>query len=415
MKRVIKLVIVLGILFLLYQFLVTLFVNQHTMTYSLEDGDKTYQVYERFSKEEGHHDYSVTLTYNELSFPFHLEHDYHKQKQILEKVEVLEEGDTICLYPIFKDAVTAGMICNQNGVIMSYNASLQQGIQTATNFATFLQNAKYQSLLFATGEETINYQNMTIRDNFLPEDYIFAIWNYRGLDIIGRNERSTLPLLDSDHYENTLGTLIGNYYYVPNYDQKYSYHSFYLINLAEPKKKSIDTTAEISYDSYINGVVDAKLYLTDRDQKIEYAYQVGKDAYEVVGSVDAKAKVFQNGVWEEANIYDLTNGTVLFTEKTEIPEGWQLSEIKSIHEDRAAYYILDQSGNLYQVLKSQPQFRTLLLSNLPLTDFQVVEDTVFYLLGDTIYGYQMKDGWHPLITKNEFRFNATNIYTVIKK
>ncbi len=70
---------------------------------------------------------------------------------------------------------------------------------------------------------------------------------------------------------------------------------------------------------------------------------------------------------------------------------------------------------VYQIPKKYPSKKILLFQDATITDFQVVEDTLFYLSDGIIYSYHLFDGWHPLIGKNEFRFNSQNIYHVIKK
>lgn len=414
MKRIIKLVIALALFSLVFQVGIHLLIQKHTISYGIYEGKAKFEIEENFAKQDDHHDYQFLIRYRNLEFPFQIERDYHKQKKVVEKIEYKETEDMVCIYPILKEKVETTILCNQRGTLFSYRSLKQMKNEEVELFLKELQNKQYHSSLWEE-EGQLQYQNMTINDNYIPRDYVIAVWNYKGLDLISRGKQETLQLLKKDHYENTHGTLIGQYYYVPNYDMKYHYSEFFLINLKNAYKNNILTPEEISYDSYINGVVDGTLYLTDRDSKIQYSFETKNRFYNIVGDKNTKAKVYQDGTWEERNIYDLTNTPILFTEKVETPKVISELQPKLWKESRTSYYILDNQGRMYQILKENPEMKILLFQDETITDFEVVEDTIFYLSNGIIYSYHLFDGWHPLIGKNEFRFNSQNIYHVIKK
>ncbi len=319
MKRIIKVVIALALFSLVFQIGIHLLVQKHTVTYELYEGKAKFEVEENFTKQDEHHDYQLLIRYRDLEFPFQIEQDYHKQKKVVEKIEYRETEDLVCIYPILKGKQETTVLCNQKGALLSASYLKQVQNEEVKSFLTELQNKQYHSSLWEENGQ-LQYQNMTINDHYIPLDYVIAVWNYKGLDLISRGKQETLKLLKKDHYENTHGTLIGQYYYVPNYDMKYHYNEFFLINLKNAYKNSVLTPEEISYDSYVNGVVDGKLYLTDRDSKTQYSFETKNRFYNVVGDKNTKAKVYRNGTWEERNIYDLTTTPMLFTEKVETPK-----------------------------------------------------------------------------------------------
>ena len=69
---------------------------------------------------------------------------------------------------------------------------------------------------------------------------------------------------------------------MPNYDQKYEYNSFYIINMTNNKIQNIILKKKkvISSDYYINGVVNDKIYIFDSDKLKQYVINPKKGKIE---------------------------------------------------------------------------------------------------------------------------------------
>lgn len=96
MKRVIKSIIALAIIFFIFQLVVTFFETKHEMVYSIAHDGKNYNVKEEFIKVQKNHYYSFQVVDEDnRKFIFYYNEDYNKQSKILYDLETYQENGEV--------------------------------------------------------------------------------------------------------------------------------------------------------------------------------------------------------------------------------------------------------------------------------------------------------------------------------
>lgn len=410
MKKVIQFILALAVLFFLYQFLVTFFINKHEITYQISTVNNTFQVREQFLKEKKNHYYSFQVfDKNQTEFTFYYDKNYNKQKKILKELEVYQENGVYCLLPIFKDKKPGGVVCRYQEELVSYDYLKEQGI-SLENWKNSLQEKGY---VLDSADAVAEEEKVTLYNHF-PKNYTLTLWNYHGLYIVNNDTVKNLEILENDHYENTHGILVGNQYVIADTDPDFEFNRIYLINVLGPSEDFIDLDVTISQDSYFLGTVDNNVYIMDRDQKKEYAFDVKTKKIKEVGNKEENAQMY-NGKWYTENIYTVSDQKQKFVVKKTVPEIENLYHPKWAIESINKYYFGNEDGKVYYVMKDRLQSKVLLFQNKNLKDLKVIGDDLFFLSGADIIHYNLVSGYHKIVTHSELLYNNQNIFDVIEK
>jgi hypothetical protein len=175
----------------------------------------------------------------------------------------------------------------------------------------------------------------------------------------------------------------------------------------------------ISYDSFIQGVVDNKIYLIDKNEKAQYSIDIYSKRVEITGDENNNTKYYDHGKWESKTIFETIDNTLLFNVQGNIPE--KLKSYNPLYVDDVGgttdgyYYLYIKENNIinvYRVDKQNLDILTLLFSVSSIKDIQYESSDIYFVKDDTLFMYRDELGVRPLIKYNEFRFNQDKLYNV---
>lgn len=101
------------------------------------------------------------------------------------------------------------------------------------------------------------------------DNHYFMVTNLKGVYQID-NEVSNIQIFDRDIYERTLSSFVSNYYVTADYSENQRFRTFYIVDMITGKVEETKAPNYVSFDSYIQGIVDDKIYLYDRDNEKQY-------------------------------------------------------------------------------------------------------------------------------------------------
>ena len=411
MKRIIKFVIAIGFILFIFQFAVMFFINKHEIQYILSQGSNTYTVKENFEKiKKKHYYYFEVLDKSKNKFVFYYNEDYKKKKKVLEQVEIYKENDVYCMAPIFKNHRLGGIVCRRNNELVSYDYLRREGLV----ISSFEENLQKKGYTLDYNDVVSKNDKITVYQHF-PKNYSLALWNYRGLHIVTQDHIKSLDILDDDHYENTLGILVGKYYVVADTDQNFEYDRLYIVDVLNESKDFVDLDVHISKDSYFMGVVGDDIYILDRDQKKQYTFNIKTRKLNEIGNKDANASVYSQGKFQEENIYTVSSSKKMFDMNLKVDELEKLYHPKFIRESIHKYYFVTEDGKVYYTMKDDLKTKVLLFQDFSLEEFKLVEDDLFFVSGDHIVMYNFNSGYHKIVTHSELLYNHKNIFDVLQK
>lgn len=417
MKRAVQIVVLLILLFLVYQFVSMLLINEHTLSYIITNDDKNFQITEKFKKVNHSHDYFFEIEVDDHQFVFHNTSNLNKKKQVIDHVEYFTVGNLFCIYPVIEEKGESkqnDILCDQAGKLVTYSYLRQQNNKVVDAFVQNLQQKEYSNISWDQFDEPESFEQLTLYPKNMVEGYHILLWNYRGIDIVNHDSKYTFHLLNQDRYENTLSRLVGKYYIFPNYDSKHEFNEWYSIDVVDWTKETLNMDQTVSFDSYVNGVVDGKLYLVDKDNQKQFAVDPKKKEVQEVGNVDLQGKYYYNQ-WEDRNFYDFMNQNLYFQTSISLESMSKKYGDIEVKKSNQEYYFKTSDGSFYETFEGNLEKEVLLFQDANVVDWKVVDNVIYFLSGSTIYQYDNYTGLKKVVQSNELKYNYQNIFEVYKK
>ena len=413
MKKVISILILMILMFLAFEWGFTFFKKGHEVNYEVYFNDKKFQVDEVYEKTSTDI-YDILITNDNHKYSYVIGNQYNKQKKIIKEILYYQENGIECIYPILENKTGTYIECIQDNQLYTELTLPNQSI--ITNMKSFLteKNIKIEPFNIdletkeAVGTSSVYTKNLKEKDTI-------TLWNYKGIEIIRSKNASVKPILNFDKYENTQGYLVGNYYIVPNYlsSKVQEFDSVTLINLENSKTDTISLGYTLSSDTYINGIVDNKLYYTDPSNLLQIEINLVKKIARLIGSNEIGGQLY-NGKWQNANIYDFRENHILFEEEI-VEEVKNKFDYQQIIMSNNNYYILTKQGEVYRVSNHHLDSPILLYKQNGIHNLKVVANTIYFIIDDTLYYQDEGSNIIPVLKNNELRYNTVNRVDIYQK
>ena len=191
------------------------------------------------------------------------------------------------------------------------------------------------------------------------------------------------------------------------------FDSVTLINLENSKTDTISLGYTLSSDTYINGIVDNKLYYTDPSNLLQIEINPVKKIARLIGSNEIGGQLY-NGKWQNANIYDFRENHILFEEEI-VEEVKNKFDYQQIIMSNNNYYILTKQGEVYRVSNHHLDSPILLYKQNGIHNLKVVANTIYFIIDDTLYYQDEGSNIIPVLKNNELRYNTVNRVDIYQK
>ena len=418
MKRVITIVIAFFLICLLYEFSVLLFVKNYKYEYVFTNDKKQYNIEEKYNYRNGEHTYDIKISDNKGNeYLYFITHNYHKEKIILEDLIVFNKDQKHCVFPIFKDNVVSNVMCTDNKNKISYLALTEQDNEFATQIKNTLKERKYDIPAFNSSDEIKEISSLTTKlsyyKDFIPK-YNILVWDYKGVFSINKNKTKVNDFLKMDIYDTKYITIGKKYMYVMDAENNTSsFDKIYAINLKDGKTSIVDVMDKnISTNSYFNGVYNNSVYFTDCNGNKQYTFKEGKDEVSKI-ELDGLIKYYDGKSLINESVDDIANNYVLFNKNVINDKITSLYSTSDIKISNNHYYYKTGDGKFYLVEKNNYKKPLLLFTKPELNNWLVVNDTIFGIIGNTLYAYNYNYGFKPLIKYDEFNYHTDDMFGII--
>lgn len=406
MKKIFNFTLVLAILFLVFQFGITIFKSKHSVDYSIKKEDKEIAIHEEYFKDKKVDYYYFELTINKVKFVFDVNNNFNKQKKIIDDVKVYEKDDLMCISPVYiKNNNDPEIVCNINKDQYSYYEVAKN--YNISNFIDVIDN--YNLEKHSSSNKTVNVGRNKVYEDNMYEDENVLVYNYSYLSKIYKYNDKRINFAKYDIYHNDLGILIDKYYVLPKYENRPEYISLLIINIETEKIEELDIEERLSTNIYINGVVDNKLYLFDKSNLVQYEIDPKKKTYRITGNQKSNAQYYNAGKWETKNIYDFSRQELTFKYSYPVKEKY----VEAFETDKF-YYYYNNNNEFYKVYKKNLNKPIFLFKFNDMKEVKVSNDCIYFINNNTLYRYD-DNGLKKILTNNEFQYNYENIYSVYFK
>ena len=399
-KKILTYVFVIILIVLSMQLVINFLKTEHDVNYTLSVDDENVEISEIYKKAGKLNYYFLNVNYQNINYFFEIDNHFNKQKEIVEKVNIVEFDDYLCMSLDYINNYSSTPICSKEGNLYSYLT-----LQDKYDFSSMIKNNPLKDK-----SETTTYSDITINKDHLLDNEIILIYNYKEIVKVKKDDIKQLNFSSYDDYKNTYGSLIGEYYIIPKNNNTPEYSTYITYDIVNDVIKQLEIPKKMSRQLYINGIYENKLYLFDKSNLIQYEIDPYNDKVEIVGTTEKNGILYKDGKLTDISVYELNNSVVTFSEDLSAYSSIEYDQIQLL--DKYAIYIKD--NNFYKVYKDYVDKPILLFSESGFKEVKIRENGIYYIKNDTLYKYT-EYGTVELIKREEFKYNSQNIFNVYIK
>ena len=412
--RKIRMIVILLFIVLIAFCCVRFFSKGYEITYKLKDKNEfeIKEVYTRNIKNEKDN-YYIEITIGKTTYSYQFFKDFEKRKVVTDILYY--KGEYECLLPLIEEIALTDFVCYKNNTFYNY-AHIRGTEKKLDEYIDSLDTLYDLEKWLNLSEATIDYNGVYLYKENVVDKHNVIITNLRGVFSI-TDTIKTINAFNKDIYSRPLSAIVGKYYVTADYEESRQFRTFYFINIATGKIKTQKAPAFVSFDSYIQGVIDSKIYLYDRDNEVQYEIDVDNTTVTEVGNKKKEIKYYTNGEWTTISTTK-ANKTLLFDE-TIIDKDFRNVEEIYLHGNELSgyYYLFQKTKGGYSVSRVPVQnkkFKMYLFTVENISDVKVVDDYVYYRVGNKINYYSDMTGIKTIVRYDELEFNENLIFGVYK-
>jgi len=342
----------------------------------------------------------IEIKHSNIVYPIRIYNT--KNKKVIDKIYYYKDNTYECLFPLLNVKNNIDIMCYKENILYDYssiigeNSKLDDYVKKIEEYD--INNFKDD----ISNEKTIGTVKLYRNNNI---DKSVVITTYKGLILNGMS----IELFKNDIYNNKINTFIDNYYLTADYDNTYDFNYFYLVNLISGNIEKIKLKDSISLDSYIQGVVNSKVYLYDKDNEKQYEIDMIKKEIKLIASGD-KVKYYKNNKWETIN--KLKAKKELYFDFTSLDNDF--TNYDQVIESNDYYYLLNKNNknyDLYRVDKYNLEIYKF-IGTVPTNLIYTKDNCLYYEFNNKLYFYSDNIGLKTLLEDSEFSFNNTIKYYI---
>ena len=411
--KFIKPLIVLSIIIISIYILSNIVLNKlpidHTKEYSINN---KYKVLEKLTIKHNNYRYYFEITLpNKKMINFDYTASY-KDIQLIKDILLYQDDNTICLYPVFNQKpFFTRVICLNDQYIYDPLAIKDQNIDP------FIKKLESKNYITINSSKNIIKTNDNIEiytNNFRANEYL-TFWNNKDLKIIDQDNIKTINLSHNGQYENSLGVVINHFYITPDLNQNYDFTNIKVINLLNGKLASFKSPYKISFDSYVQGIINDEIYLIDRSNAVQYKINFTKKKVNIIGGKEKYTSYYDQGQFKKMNIYECLSQDQIFNMSQTIDPELKIKPFDRVDYINNYYYGYQIKNNVtyvYQIYNDNIDLKTLLFKTSDIRNVIYNNNNIYFIKDDTIYRYNQDSGLKPLIKHFELNFNKDQIYNI---
>lgn len=361
MKKYIYFVIFTLILFSIY-----LYVYLRPRNYEINYTINNFNIKESYNTDTK--SYYFLISREDLKYDYSYYSSYSPKRKLITKILVNDNDEVNCIYPKIKNKESTP-ICYLIGSLTDYNLIEDNWLD---KYRTNIKNTKN------------TYKDIKI-NNYFNSSYV--VWNYRGFYYLKKGINKEIKLFNKDVFIDELTILVDNILFVPDYNEKHFFNKIYLIDMETGKYKTWELNYDISFDSYILGINNKRIYIVDKKNIIEYEIYPKRERINVLGDVDKTGKIFDSN-WKDINLERLVNKNYSFSKDL-------------------VYNYEVLNNKLYRTYKDS-ELKTIISNIENPTIVYTNNENVYYLKDDKLYSYNSKYGEKYLMEYFEWNFNYLN-------
>ena len=356
--------------------------NNNVVKYKIKNNKEIYNIVEKHNKNYSYYE----ISWNKKEFPINIFKSNIKKKAI-NKIYSYNDDTYSCVLPLFNDELLTDIMCYKDNIIYNYH-SIKNESKSLDKFVESIK--EYKNFDKETNKEK-KYNNIITFYDDIGKD--ISISTYKGIISNGKE----VKLFDRDVYSNKISSYVNKYYVTADYNSSYEFDKFYIVDLSDNDVSTIKVKNPISFDSYVQGIVDDKLYIFDPENEIQY--EIDPKSKKINITSNEYIRYYSDGKWSKVSVKQAKK-ELLFDYSS---LGNINNEYEKVYEN-SYYYYGKNKNKLYRINKNNNKVKTYLI-NLPVDEVNIYNDYLYYVVNDELYYYSDITGTKRVLTNKEFKFN----------
>lgn len=422
MKKMIMLLFTLVLFYFCIQLLFNFLGKGYEIDYKINSDNNEFDIHEKYIKNEKHEKNSYLLTINtgDNLYSYQIFNKLN-DKEVIKEVKYFKKNNIECILPIFnKNKILFDVTCKIDDDYIYYH-NMKEKNEDIDKFLETLKNIYDKDMFADNSSETIESELFTIhKDNIVTNHYL-SFTNYKGISTINHQNSQTISNIDifnNDKYSREISGFTEKYYITADYNQNYEFNNFYIVNQKNNSSKNLKDNYKISFDSYVQGIIDDEVYIFDVDNKIQYEIDIKKMNITETGNMDRGIKYYENGKWSKVEANKAIENQLLFKTtdyRKELSDGTIMDTIGGEKTGYIYTYVKkDNNYSLYLSNINTPQIKNYLFEIDNIDEIIYIDDYIYFKNGNNISYYNEKAGLRNVITSEELLFNKNLLYNVTK-
>ena len=392
MKRIIYL-LALIVLVLSIIFVYKLTIKEFKTTYKINK----HKIDEEFYLNNKRNIYNIKI---DNKYTYTIIKNFKKNKRIIKDIKTYKKNNISCIIPIYKKNNNKEIYCLKDKIQVSNYYLLEENNK---DYLEILSKAKIKKT--EKKEIESNYKQITIYNN-LDNNRKYIIWNYKGIYVIDNSSRKNIKILEYDIYDNLM-TIVNSRYFVLFENTKVTgIENIYYYDLKKNKLKKIKLENKIDKDSYINGIHNDLIYVTDNKNKKQYTVNISKGEIKEIGNEENKYIVYKNNKKELLNISDFFIKKQIFTNT--FSRTIKSNDIKKEYD----YFYYLENNEVYRQLEDGNKELLFELENID--EWNVYDRDILLISDGVVYLYNDEVGLVKILSSNELKYNYKDIVKMWK-
>lgn len=396
MKYLIKNLIIFLLVFIGLKQIIFSFDKGHTVNYNIGN----FNIKETYTSKDNN--YYFEIASDKLTTNFQVKENLKKSEKIIKKIYFKKIDDYKCFLPLFKNnQQITDIMCTKDNII--YYANTLNNEKIKKEFEKYGYKNKYED---KAGKIAISNTQDIYKDNIQKNTYI-ALETYKGLKLFNGKEVE-IKLFENDVYKKPISTFTGKYYLVADYNSEYTFNKMHLVNIINGEKEIIRSYDDISFDSYIMGEVEGKIYLFDKENNRQYEIDLED---KMINNIGNKNNIkYYNGNWTKITLNEAKSEKKYTTYK-------DVKGYEKVDKINNYYYFYKKDNDKYKVYKADinnKKLKTYLFDTTDITNITYIKDNIYYKNGTTLNLYS-KNSSRKLISDKEIEFNSDISFGIYEK
>lgn len=414
-RKMFCLFISLTIIYIIFQIIFQITSHGHIVEYKIKSNDTKYEIKEilTYREKNEENNYYFEIKDGNNLFNFQIFEDLEKKNYVIKDIHSFKNNDYSCIYPIFKtEKQLTDILCIKDNIIYPYQSIKGQN-KEIDDFKTGLEGVYSEKKYISNNTNTLKKESIIIyRDNLIKKHFL-SLENYKGIYLVNTEDiYKKIELFMNDSYKKDISTFYLDKYITADYNQKYSFNEFYVLNIKNGKQEKILSNKALNLDGYIMGSLEDKIYIYDNSDKEQYSVNIKNNSISKVGNTSSGIKLYENNKWIDYSSYDAYENKVTFNEyKINDTKYSEYSRIDKIGNKASGYYYFyKKKGNKYVVYRASVQNDAVLTYLFETTNIENViydDNYIYYINGNDICYYRDDLYVKKVVTNKELEYNTS--------